>query len=496
MIPKNEILEFATSSNLRPHVVEKDYVLGWILAGIYQHDIGKTWVFKGGTCLKKCYFETYRFSEDLDFTLTDPAHLDSDLLLNAFSEISAWIYEQAGIEVPVDKLIFDVYENPRGTISCQGRVFYRGPVSPDSYKRWPRIKLDLTVDEVLVEPAVTNTVMHDYSDVPDTGMCIQSYSYEEVFAEKTRALAERTRPRDLYDVINFYRRPESEPLAESVKQILDAKCRFKSIDMPSYDELLKHKDECEAGWTQQLSHQMQTLPPFDSYWKELPNFFEWLYAPIDIVSEPLIAMPAQHGAGASSGPIDFRSYSLANTSANGSADFPMSLMERIRFAAANHLCVNLSYQKADGQINTYLIEPYSLNETSAGHLLLHALKHDTQEIRTFRTDRMIDAVSSDISFTPSYRVDLIPGGPRSITRRLASSGFEQPRHNSLGIPKRTVSKPVRSATPSSGPRYVYQCPLCQKKFTRKTMNGQLNAHKSKDGWPCSGRIGMHVDTKY
>lgn len=31
-------------------------------------ELGESWVFKGGTCLKKCYFETYRFSEDLDFT--------------------------------------------------------------------------------------------------------------------------------------------------------------------------------------------------------------------------------------------------------------------------------------------------------------------------------------------------------------------------------------------------------------------------------------------
>jgi predicted nucleotidyltransferase component of viral defense system len=58
-------------------VVEKDYVLGWLLAGIGEHPATRdTWVFKGGTCLKKCFFETYRFSEDLDFTLTDPAHLD------------------------------------------------------------------------------------------------------------------------------------------------------------------------------------------------------------------------------------------------------------------------------------------------------------------------------------------------------------------------------------------------------------------------------------
>jgi predicted nucleotidyltransferase component of viral defense system len=28
-------------------------------------------IFKGGTCLRKCYFPNYRFSEDLDFTSTD-----------------------------------------------------------------------------------------------------------------------------------------------------------------------------------------------------------------------------------------------------------------------------------------------------------------------------------------------------------------------------------------------------------------------------------------
>ena len=77
MIDRREILAEAERLTLLPNVVEKDYVLGWMLAGIYAHpDISDSWVFKGGTCLKKCWFETYRFSEDLDFMLTDAAHLD------------------------------------------------------------------------------------------------------------------------------------------------------------------------------------------------------------------------------------------------------------------------------------------------------------------------------------------------------------------------------------------------------------------------------------
>lgn len=39
MIDRREILEAASSFSLLPGVVEKDYVLGWMLAGIYHMKI-------------------------------------------------------------------------------------------------------------------------------------------------------------------------------------------------------------------------------------------------------------------------------------------------------------------------------------------------------------------------------------------------------------------------------------------------------------------------
>ena len=103
MISRREIIDTATAFGLNPHIVEKDYVLGWILSGIYRHSaLRKKWIFKGGTCLKKCFFETYRFSEDLDFTLTDQAQLDEELLKSIFAEIGESIYEETGIEFPRD----------------------------------------------------------------------------------------------------------------------------------------------------------------------------------------------------------------------------------------------------------------------------------------------------------------------------------------------------------------------------------------------------------
>ena len=134
---------------------------------------------------------------------------------SAFAEISEWVYEQSGLEFPPDLQNFDIYENPRGNPSCQGKISYRGPVTPRS-GGLPRVKLDLTADERLVLPPVRMPVFHPYSDAPGNGINILSYAYEEAFGEKVRALAERTRPRDLYDVINLFRNTGARPTPQVV----------------------------------------------------------------------------------------------------------------------------------------------------------------------------------------------------------------------------------------------------------------------------------------
>jgi predicted nucleotidyltransferase component of viral defense system len=254
MINRREILEAASSFSLLASVVEKDYVLGWILAGISAHvELSESWVFKGGTCLKKCYFETYRFSEDLDFTLPDETHIDEDFLRPAFEEIVVWIAEQSGLNIPAGQLEFNIYENPRGRLNCQGKIAYRGPVSPNS-GGWPKIKLDLTADEKLVLPPVRREVFHPYTDHPEGGIWASCYAYEEAFGEKLRALGERTRPRDLYDVVNLYRHTDSRPTASVLRNVLQQKCEYKAIPVPTLDSLLSHRDSLQAMWSDMLAH--------------------------------------------------------------------------------------------------------------------------------------------------------------------------------------------------------------------------------------------------
>ena len=81
LIPKAEILRVAEETGLLATTIEKDYVLGWILFGIGQSEELTHWMFKGGTCLKKCYFDTYRFSEDLDFTLPQDVTYERESIL-------------------------------------------------------------------------------------------------------------------------------------------------------------------------------------------------------------------------------------------------------------------------------------------------------------------------------------------------------------------------------------------------------------------------------
>lgn len=477
MISKAELLDTATKVGLRPDVVEKDYVLGWALAGIFAHaELRDSWVFKGGTCLKKCFFETYRFSEDLDFTLKDEAHLDAGFLKRVFAEIGEWVYERAGVEMPANGQDFELFANPRGKTSCQGKLSYRGPVSPNvAVVRWPRIKLDLTADERLVLPGERVRIFHPYSDEPEGGIEVLSYAYEEAFGEKVRALAERTRPRDLYDVVNLYRNTEARPSPAVIRDVLKQKCEFKGIPFPKLDDLAAHRDGLEGGWQAMLAHQLPALPPVASFWDALPEFFAWLAESVEAAVPPAYQL--------AEGETVIRTRTLGLALPGGA----QTHLEVIRFAGANRLCVDLDYQGS-----TRRIEPYSLRQTRDGNIVLHAYNLNKNEHRSYRVDRIEGARSTAQSFVPRYAVELTPSGPMSTPPARSGGGGSGGSRVSFARP----APAVRRAPQAGGPTYVYQCPVCQKKFRRKTRDSALNPHKAPGGYNCGGRTGFLVDTQY
>lgn len=93
----------------------------------------------------------------------------------------------------------------------------------------PTIKLDLCWDEIMVEPSIWSSIYHPYTD-ENFDFSVQTYCIEEIFAEKLRALIERMRPRDLYDIIHLHQDNRWQLDRTRVLTILIKKCEFKAVE--------------------------------------------------------------------------------------------------------------------------------------------------------------------------------------------------------------------------------------------------------------------------
>jgi len=460
MIEKNEILTAAKNLSLSPDTVEKDYVLGWMLHGISEHQATKTWAFKGGTSLKKCFFETFRFSEDLDYTLKDNTHLDVDFLLSAFFEITASITEHVGIEFFPDRFKFKVINKEKGKFSAQGKIHYNGPLNRKHSVA--TIKLDLTTDEILVLNTVNQKVEHPYSDEPAQGIYANCYAFEEVVAEKIRALAQRIRPRDLYDVVHFFRNREMINKPQLVHNVLAQKCAFKEMDVPTFEYIENHEklDELEAQWDNMLAHQLPSLPPIESFWQDLEPFFDWLNG--QLIVEQLV-------------PVKNISGDVFQVDRSGYLSDDISILNKIQFAAANRVCIKLLFSD---KLRT--VEPLSFRtNTKNGNRLFHGYEREAEHAKAYSISKIQSVEITNEPYIEKYPVEISPTGSismppirRSDSNRLSSS--------------------VRFGSSSSYP-YKVQCPMCQKTFPRKRMSDtKLNKHKNQFGRNCTGRRGYNV----
>jgi predicted nucleotidyltransferase component of viral defense system len=389
MITRADIVERVREWGLREDVVEKDYVLGWVLWGIGSHPLLNThWVFKGGTCLKKCYIETYRFSEDLDFTVLPGGPIAVDDVQRVLSEVLLRVRDASGIDFTVAEP--RIRSRPSGQ-TVEGRIFYRGPrqAPPAS------LKLDLSGDEQVVRPPVLRRIAHPYPDsLPGAGTA-RCYSFEEVFAEKIRAMGQRGRPRDLYDIVNLFRRHDLHLHGDLIRAVLEEKCKAKGISVPTAVTVGAgpHVQELESEWANMLGHQLPALPPLESFLNEIPMLFSWLDGTLEVV--PPEAFPLE-GDEASD-------WTPPPTIATWRTGVPL---EVVRFAATNHLCVDLTY---DGTVRK--IEPYSLRRTQAGDIVLHALRSDTHEHRSYRIDRIAGVRATTTPFIPTWAIEFSSQGP-------------------------------------------------------------------------------------
>jgi len=161
MIAEAEIRRLAAVAGVDPMVQDLDYALGWFLVGLLrQPDVAEAVLFKGGTCLRKCYFADYRFSEDLDFTLL--CRLTVERLQSAVTSAQRWSRDNAGPDFAAAPARFEVVNDDYGQESLQVRLYYRGPLQWSGPAR--AIQMDLSRGEAISFAPERRRLSHTYSD--------------------------------------------------------------------------------------------------------------------------------------------------------------------------------------------------------------------------------------------------------------------------------------------------------------------------------------------
>ena len=245
MIRAQEIKEKARGHGVPVSTIERDYAQNWLLKYLYRPGI----ILKGGTGIKKVHSENYRFSDDLDFSL---AHsINNRKLFSHFKKASDKAKEEAGINFQLsDKFIQTI-------TGLRGKIFFN--IIPNVTGTPLSIKIDITNydNEIILLPIEKKKIFHPYSD--ELNAEIEVYSLEEIFTEKLRALIQRTRARDLYDIGMLY----DSINIDKVFQILDKKFAFKEVILDS-SSLKVRKNDFSNAWDASLKHQLKEVADFES----------------------------------------------------------------------------------------------------------------------------------------------------------------------------------------------------------------------------------------
>lgn len=184
MIPETNITAWSqTVPWSDPRQVEQDLIISRALVDIFNHDLlGSTLRFRGGTALNKIVFpKPLRYSEDIDLVRTEASPIGP--ILDALREVlEPWLGQGSFASSQV-----------------ASKLRFRVPAEDD-----PDVQIRLKVEINIAETeAFDAPVSVDY-DVDNPwfrgATTIATFSPEELIATKLRALLQRDKGRDLFDL--------------------------------------------------------------------------------------------------------------------------------------------------------------------------------------------------------------------------------------------------------------------------------------------------------
>ena len=255
-------------------VLENDYALGYLLAGMSQvAELQALLVLKGGTALRKFYFAGYRFSEDLDFTALRPISDMYAMMRAAIGATQAVLLERGPFALSVERLTLRD-PHPGGQEAFTVRMRF-----PSHREPLCRLKVEITYDEEVVLSPVAQSLLHGYPEAPIAEW--HCYTLEEIVAEKLRALLQsraRLRDRgwgasrvcrDYYDL--WYILGHGAISYVLLPDLLARKCFIRGVASESKADFLAPEllSVAQAEWERQLRPFVPAAPPVTQVLNEL-----------------------------------------------------------------------------------------------------------------------------------------------------------------------------------------------------------------------------------
>ena len=246
----------------RRDLIEKDLILHQILTDLSRDKFfAPNFLFKGGTCLIKCYFGYLRFSEDIDFTWKDQSvfsglsgkKIRSQLskVIDNTGDVFEQIAKKRGLDFRCVKSNTDYVELGGSGKTCTFKIWYDSEI----LRRRSFLKVQINfVEQICFDTKKREltgllTDKHEELDLlfPEEAAEYSKkipfgvYDIREILCEKVRALLTRegTKARDFVDAYLIWKRFGIRPEDEE-KDIL-GKIGFSLKLYAKYREHLKEK---------------------------------------------------------------------------------------------------------------------------------------------------------------------------------------------------------------------------------------------------------------
>jgi predicted nucleotidyltransferase component of viral defense system len=461
MITKDEVEARAAEFQIHAANVERDYVFGWLLCGIFTAStLKESLILKGGNAFRKAYFANTRFSNDLDFSIQTP--LSEETLRVELEKVCDFVQASAAIQFEKERNRIDAEKNANGDgAEYKVRLYFKDFYgNPDTITI--SVRLDVTEFDRIYLPTQTRNLIHPYSDRNICQVQLRCMKLEEMLASKLKCLLQRRHSFDLYDYVyaiflnnelavdrgeiisTFFRKTIFERSPGTVRGLL--------LGLPVAT--------FKAAWDKYIVCPQQSFMTFESAFDRFCTnvrdlFGENIFPQLDRVF------------------------------------FPAAMRNLILDAGSGLRLTSVTYE---GVKRT--VEPYSLayKRRKDGHAEEYFYVWDRvggqsgPGIKAFVNTKIQDIAVLDEQFEPQFPVELAKAGEPARTGYFAGRPFSS---GSTVVGPRSHRSVIRH-----GMVYVIQCNYCGKHFKRRTHTTHLKEHNDQYGNPCYGRSGFLVSQDY